>query len=199
MKKIIWIVIVAAIVGYFFNSYMENNARREAERAEAERIEQATKTIVSQMTSRTNAVGDWEAGLSKGEEFRFEPILTVELERLWLQQRPILFIGANKDIATHDQSQYLVLVERNLFGSFEYMFGTELQLSLISSKDRIDVFLKKHPDLFKDYGFKNGVAVVARINSIRTIYVPGEDGGREEVKIGDGELIDIVYTGDVQF
>ena len=199
MKRIVWIIVAVAVVGYFFNSYMENKARREAERAEAERIEQATKTAVSQMASRTNAVRDWEKNLSKGERFRFEPVLTVELERLWLQQRPILFIGAIKDIATHDQSQYVVLVERSLFGSFDYMFGTELQLSLLADKDKVDSFLKEHPDLFKDYGFNNGVAVVARINSIRITYVPGEEGERQEVKIGDGELIDILYTGDVTF
>ena len=199
MKKIVWIVIAAAVIGYFINSYTVNKAKREAERAEAERIEQATKTAVSQMASRTNAIPDWEARLSKGERFRFEPILTVELERLWLQQRPILFIGAIKDVATHDDSQYEVLIERSLYGSFDFMFGTELQLSLLSSKSRIDSFLKEHPDLFKDYGFKNGVAVVARINAIRTVSVPGEEGEREEVKIGDGELLDILHTGDVTF
>lgn len=199
MKKIVWIIIVIVVGGYFINSYMENKARREAERAEEERIEQATKTAVSQMASRTNAVTDWEVNLSKGEKFRFEPILTIELERLWLQQRPILFIGAIKDIATHDQSHYTVLVERSLFSSFEYMFGTELQLSLISDKDTLDDFLKEHRDLFKDYGFKKGIAVVAHINAIRTTYVPGEEAEREEIKIGDGKLIDILYTGDVTF
>lgn len=199
MKRIVWIIAVAAVVGYFFNSYLENKARREAKRAEEERIEQATKTAVSQMVSRTNAVTDWEANLSKGEKFRLEPILTVELERLWFQQRPILFIGAIKDIATHDQTRYMVLVERSLLGSFNYMFGTELQLSLLSNKDRIDSFLKEHPDLFKDYGFNKGIAVVAQIKSIRTSYVPGEKGEREEVKIGDGELMDILYTGGVPF
>lgn len=195
MKRIVWIIAVVIVVGYFVNSYMENKA----ERAEAKRVEQATKTAVSQMVSRTNAVRDWEENLSKGERFRLEPILTVELERLWVQQRPILFIGAIKDIATHDQSQYVVLVERSLFGSFDFMFGTELQLSLLSDKDRVNSFLKEHPDLFKDYGLKNGVVVVARINSIRTTYVPGDEGERKEVKIGDGNLLDILYTGDVTF
>jgi len=199
MKRILWIIVVVGVVAYFFNSYMENKARREAERAEAERIEQATKTAVSQMVSRTNAISDWEETLSKGESFRFEPILTVELERLWLQQRPVLFIGAIKDITTRDQSHYELLVERSLFSSFDHMFGTEIQLSLLSEKETVDSFLKEHPTLFKDYGFKNGVAVVAHINSIRTTYVPGEEGGREEVKIGNGELVDIVYTGDVTF
>lgn len=199
MKKIVWIIIVVAVGGYFINSYMENKAKREAERAKEEKIALATKTAVSQMASRANAVTDWETNLSKGDKFRFEPILTIELERLWLQQRPILFIGAIKDIATHDQSHYTVLVERSLFGSFEYMFGTELQLSLISEKDRLDTFLKEHSELFKDNGFKNGIAVVAHIDSIRTAYVPGEEGEREEVKVGDGKLVDILYTGDITF
>jgi len=197
MKRIIWIIVAVVVVGFFFNSYMENRARREADRAEAEKIEQATKTAISQMVSQTNAERDWEATLSKGERFRFEPILTVELERLWLRQRPILFIGSIKDIATHDQLQYVVTIERSLFGGFDYMFGTELQLSLLSEKNKVDSFLKEHPDLFKDYGLKNGVAVVARIYSIRTIYVPEEEGECEEMKIGDGKLIDILYTGDV--
>ncbi|MFZ5990146.1 MAG: hypothetical protein ACOYWZ_23880 [Bacillota bacterium] len=199
MKKIVWIIIVVAVGGYFINSYMENKAKREAERAKEEKIALATKTAVSQMASRANAVTDWETNLSKGDKFRFEPILTIELERRWLQQRPILFIGAIKDIATHDQSHYTVLVERSLFGSFEYMFGTELQLSLISEKDRLDTFLKEHSELFKDNGFKNGIAVVAHIDSIRTAYVPGEEGEREEVKVGDGKLVDILYTGDITF
>lgn len=199
MKRIVWIIIAVAAVSYFSNSYMEKRAKRETKRVETERLEHATKAAVSKMASRTNSVTDWEANLSKGERFRLEPILTVELERLWMQQRPIVFIGSIKDIATRDQSQYVVLVERSLFSSFDYMFGTELQLSLLSNKDKVDSFLKEHPDLFKDFGFKNGVAVVAQINSIRTTYVTGEEGEREEVKIGDGELIDILYTGDVAF
>lgn len=199
MRKIVWIIVVLVIGGYFINSHMEKKAKRKAEQAEAKRIEQITRTAVSKMVSRANAVEDWESPLSKGEQFRFEQILTVELEKLWLQQRPILFIGAIKDIATYDQSQYVVLVERSLFGSFEHMFRTELQLSLLSGKDKIDSFLKEHPDLFKDYGFKNGVAVVARIKSLRSTYLSKENGTREEVKIGDGELIDILYTGDLQF
>ena len=199
MKKFIWILLALVVGGYFVNSYLEEKATREAERAEAEKIEQATKAAVFQMVLRTDAIDDWALQLSKGERFRFEPILTIELERVWLQDRPILFIGSIKDIATHNQSQYTVLVERSFFGSFVHIFDTELRLSLFSSKEIVDSFLKKHPDFFKNYGFNNGVAVVARIKSIRTINILGEEGEREEVKIGDGELIDIIYTGDALF
>lgn len=199
MKKVICIIVALIIAGYFTNSYLETKAKREAEQAEAKRIEQNIKATVAEMVSRTNAVNDWERRLSKGENFRSEPILTVELERLWLGNQPILFIGAIKDIATYNESYYTLLVERSLLGSFDYLFGTELQLSLKSSKQQIDAFLKQQPNLFKDYGFNNGVAVIARVKTIRTTYVPGEEGARQEVKIGDGELVDIRYTGDVQF
>ena len=199
MKKVILIIVVLVVGGYFVNSYLENKATRKAEQAEAKRIEQAAKSAVAQMVSQTNAVDDWVSRLSKGERFRSEPILTVELESLWLQNRPILFIGSIRDIATQDQSHYTISVESNLSGSFEHMFDTELQLSLISEKGRIDSFLKKNPDLFKNYGFNNGVAVVARIKTVRTTYISGAEGAREEVKIGDGELVDILYTGDILF
>lgn len=195
MKKAIWIIAALVVGGYFVNSYMEN----EAKRAEAKSVRQTIKSAVAEMVSRTGAINDWDLRLSKGEEFRFEPILTVELEKLWLQNRPILFIGSIEDITTHNQSQYTVLVERSLYGSFAHTFDTELQLLLLFSKERINSFLEKHPDLFKDFGFNNGVAVVARINAIRTTYMPGEEGMRKAVKIGDGEMLDIIYTGDVFF
>ena len=199
MKKIIWIIVALVIGGYLVNSYLENEAKRDAERAEAKRVKQTIKSAVAEMVSRTGAVDDWESSLSKGEKFRLSPIFTVELEKLWLENQPILFIGNIKDIATYNESHYIVLIKRNFL--FGYMFGTELQLSLLSSKEHIDSFLKQHPGLFKDngYGFSNGVAVIARVKTIRTTYVPGEEGEREEVRIGEGELVNILYTGDVRF
>ena len=199
MKKIIWIIVALVIGGYLVNSYLENEAKRDAERAEAKRVKQTIKSAVAEMVSRTGAVDDWESSLSKGEKFRLSPIFTVELEKLWLENQPILFIGNIKDIATYNESHYIVLIKKNFL--FGYMFGTELQLSLLSSKERIDSFLKQHPDLFKDsgYGFSNRVAVIARVKTIRTTYVPGEEGEREEVRIGEGELVNILYTGDVRF
>ena len=199
MKRAIWIIVILLISAYFVNSYLENRAKREAEKAEAERIEKTIKTAVAQLVERTNAVHNWGKELSKGEQFRLEPILTIELERLWLTDRPILFVGSIKDISTIDQDNYRIKIERSLFGSFEYMFGTELQLVLQCPKQGVDSFLKDHPDLFKDFGFKDGVAVVANIDEIETIIVSGSEGEREEIKIGKGKCIDILYTGDIQF
>lgn len=195
MKRIIWLIIAVGAVVYFSNSYIEKRAQEKATFVENERLEHATKSAVSQMASRTNSITDWETILNKGKDFGYGSIMTVELERLWMQKRPILFIGSIKDITTHDQSQYAVLVERSVHSTL----GTELQLSLLSNKDRLDSFLKEHPELFEGVQFDNDVAVVAKIDSIRTVYFSEEGGWRKEVKIGEGELIDVLYTGDVRF
>ena len=203
MRKVLSAVALIAIVAYFVNSHIQERTRREAERAEAEReaerIEQLTRLNVSEMIVRTNSSDDWEEILSQGEKFRSTPILTVELERLWLQHRPILFVGAIKDIATHDDAHYRLTIERSLFSSIEYIFDTELQLSLLADIDQIDQFLSEYPELFKDYGFNNGVAVAALLESIETVRYPGEEGQIWEAKVGHGEVVEMLYTGDVFF
>ncbi|MDE0405599.1 MAG: hypothetical protein OXI53_09845 [Nitrospira sp.] len=197
MKKVLWILVVLVVGGYFVNSYLENKATEEAERAEATKKRTQIEAAVSQVVARTDAIDDWESQLNAG-------ILTIELERLWVRPRPILFRGTIKDIFTADLSRYTVLLEKSMF------LGPTLQLSLSSSKEIIDSFLEKHfisshiSSHYPLFGSAENVAVVARIHSIRTrkiqhcecsghqdeLYGYVED---EEVKIGDGELIDILY------
>jgi len=55
MKRVIWIVVILAVVGYFINNYLEDRAKKKAEELERRRIELATKSAVSQMVSRYNA------------------------------------------------------------------------------------------------------------------------------------------------
>jgi hypothetical protein len=79
------------------------------------------------------------------------------------------------------------------------MFDDELGLELKCKRDMLDSFLQKHPDLFSDFGFNNGVAVVADVNEIRTQYFIGEEGTREEMRIGVGDCLAITYTGSLDF
>jgi hypothetical protein len=112
--------------------------------------------------------------------------------------RPVLFIGSIKDISSADADAYHVVVERSLY-NMDYMFATELRLSLSAQKVAIDSFIKKYPKLLAADGFNNGVAVVAKIHSISTSDERDEDGERVEAKTGQGQLIELVYTGDVFF
>lgn len=198
ITKLIWIVVAVAIGVFFVNKLLDDRAKRDAQRAETHRVEQETKTVVSKMAADSNAVTDWDKRLGKDGNYRMSPVLTIELEQLWQGDRPILFIGSIKDISSGVGGDYLVLMERGLFTS-DPMFATELRLSLHAPKALIDPFLAKHPKLFADSGFNNGVAVVAKVQAINTSDERGEDGERVEVKTGLGELLEIQYTGDVFF
>jgi len=189
MKKIIGILVAFVVGGYLINSYIEEMASREAERIEDEMREQAIKSAVSQMVSRTNAIADWESVLADGEEFRFKTVLTIDLEKVWLQDRPILYFGTILDIASHDQSRYRVIVVSDYYiVNSKYRFDADFELSLLADKTVIDAFLADHPNLFDEFNYQNGVAIVARITAIRS-----------ETTVGEGELIDIVYTSDAYF
>ena len=199
MKKAIWIVLVFVIAGYLINSYLTNEKKREEEQAENTRIEKKIKDEISRFASESNAITDWEKILSKGEVVRSEPILTIELEKLWLRKRPILFLGSIKDISTYNKNNYIVLIERGYFSYSKYMFADDLRLSLICKKDVIDTLLSNKPDLFKDSGLYNNIAVTAHLDSIETKEIPNDEGDTDDIKIGDGKLIDIKYLGNIIF
>lgn len=192
MKRIMLTVLVLLLGAYFVKNSMENKAKN----LETERLRNAAKVAVAQLVVRTNAVENWEKYLSKGEQFRLEPILTVELERLWLTDRPILFVGAIKDISSIDQENYKVEIERDWFSSFKDMFMTDLQLSLQCSKQKIDLFLTEHADLFKDDDVKNRVVVIADIDKIESKTASWLETEIGESRIGKGKCIDILYLGD---
>ena len=98
IRRVIWAMVIVLIAAYFIYNYLENKSKEERKKAEAKKTEEALKTSVAELVHGTNAIDNWEETLSKGDEIRMAPILTVELEHLWIGDRPILFVGAIKDI-----------------------------------------------------------------------------------------------------
>ena len=138
VKKIIWIILGIVITGFIINSYMVNYAIKDAKKIDNIRKANAIKSSINDLVSFNGGLNNWEERLGKGEAYRLEPIMTLELEELWLQNRPILFIGYVKDIATYNETFYTLTVEREPFGSSDFEFSTELQLSLHASKYQIN-------------------------------------------------------------
>ena len=113
-----WIAIILGLGAFVVNSHLTEKSKREAQKAEKLRAEEARKAAVAQVTSRHNAVANWEKQLSKGERYRLSPILTIELEQLWQRDRPVLFIGSMKDVSSAGADAYHVLVEKSLFNMY---------------------------------------------------------------------------------
>jgi hypothetical protein len=182
-KRLIFVFTVLAIVAYLVNSYLERIAKEKADREGRETIERSVKASVGKMVSQYNAVSDWREQLSQRQSSKTEKILSVQLERLWLVQRPILFIGSIEDISTIDGQTYRIRIQ-----------------SSRSSETMLDSFLEAHPNLFSGSGpgLKNGVAVIAKIGQIKTHVILGKEV-KEELRMGVGDCLDMTYTGDVRF
>jgi hypothetical protein len=203
IKKSILIITILLICSLLAYNNIGNKANKEYETLATKNVKERTETImhisIVEMVTQTNAIDTWERDLSV-DTVGFRPILTIELERLWLTNRPILFVGTIKDIATIDQDTYEITLNRALFGSSEYtIIVAELQLALQCQKRIINSFLNEHPDLIQNWGIKNkGIAVIADIDELETKTLCGSEDGMKEIKIGKGRCIDILYVGDVQ-
>ena len=198
LKRILWSCIAIALISWIVHKSIENNRIREEKLLEKEKLAETIRADVNALARAYSASSNWVTTLSEGKQYRLKPVLSVELERAWINNSPILFWGSIKDIATLDENHYEVMFERNLWTSMEIMFDTELRLSLKAKKSQIDSFMKIHPDLFEDHGFNNGVAVVARIDEIYSNRMVDPEYGLTEIKTGDGELLDLIYTGDIE-
>ena len=192
MKRALLIIIpillvITYIVYNAVNSHLAYKAKMEAKKAEKERIEKDVGTAVAQLIKRYSAF-DWVKEIESRKEF-YSPILTVELEELWLTDRPTLFIGTIEDISTFDQECYMIKIKGagQIRGNYE--------LALKCPKQKVNSLLEEHPDLAE--GVVSGVAVVANIDKIKTVIVPGYDGGKEDLRIGEGKSIDMVYIEDI--
>jgi hypothetical protein len=188
---------VLALVAWFIQTKVENNRIRDEKRVETQRIEAEIKSDVAILKNSTGASLSWANTLSDGKDYRFKPILSIELEKVWLNQLPILFPGSLNDIATLDEIHYQVTFERSLW-AVKPMFDTSLRLSLKADKKIIDDFMSKNPKLLEHFGFNNSLVVAAKISKIEVSQISDNEGVTSEIRTGVGELIGIVFIGDVE-
>lgn len=196
LNRIIWTCVALALVAWIASTKIENDRVKEEKRAERQLILDEIKSSVTALKKTTGASSNWIDSLSNGEKYRFKPILTIDLEKEWINGSTILFLGALNDIATLDNEHYQVIFEQSLWSGFDTMFDTELKISLKAEKEFIDKFMSANPNLLKDYGFNNGIAVAAQIHKIESSQIADENGVIREVKTGKGVLLDLVFIGD---
>lgn len=141
---------------------------------------EATKTALAELVARTNADDKWKQALRNEKGAWTGRILTIELEKLWLQKRPILFVGAIYDVITRNEREYTIHLGNE----------ADLRLELSCPKEKIDNFLKSNSSIKPDT-FLNRVTFVASIKEIKTEYFATADGSRLQARIGVGECVDV--------
>ncbi len=188
-RAFLFIILILLAVTLIFYAVSRNRAYKAQIESEKTQKEKNLIAAVENLKDRHNAF-DWAKELSNDRDDRFfKPVLTLELEKLWLTDRPTLFIGSIRDISTLDQNRYVLKL------SGFWLMRLDYGLELICSKQTIDSLLEKHPDVVG--GINNGIAVIAKIKNIKSVSVSKNEGETENMRIGEGEAIDIIYVDDL--
>jgi hypothetical protein len=186
MKRIAWTIVsiivcilvsvafVAFLVNSYQRSYQRNKAKEEAERLEAKRKEQAIITAVREMLAKHNAID------------------------------VTFFIGNLEEVSTLDEQNYILRIGPdflpNLILDYSPPSTDQLRLELECSKPMVDSFLKENPNVLSPPCiFDNRVAVIAKISKVETRFVLSVVGTKEEIKIGKGRCLDLLYVWRVRF
>jgi hypothetical protein len=200
------IVLVFAVGGYFtynhFGTKAKEKAKKERIKSEKEGLRESTRAAINKMVSKFDAIDNWDEKLREivGDK-EVREIFTMELQNLWLIDRPILFMGQIEDVANNDDDldTYSISIFYSLYNKFD--FGSRLLVSLKCPKTLLNSFFREHPKVLSD---TNDVAVIAKIKKVSThfervmkIYKKGpEEQDREEYKerefVGIGLCLDII-------
>ena len=120
------------------------------------------------------------------------PVLTAELQRLWVIRRPILFLGSIEDVAINQDDTYQVIVEHDWIGVKNLFLRNNIRVSLrcpeqVATPLIQAVKAKRTPQLGAD------IAIAGVIERIVTTSEKDSDGETTTVLTGVGTCINAVY------
>ena len=115
--------------------------------------------------------------------------MTAELQKLWLQNRPILFVGSIRDVAIVKDGAYEAVIEYNWLGARHMFLQNEIRVNLICPESFATKLIQsakadKALRIFAD------TAVVANIERVETSTEKGADGETVNVLTGVGKCVD---------
>lgn len=167
-------VLLAVVAGAAYcvhSNHQEDLRLKAAQRLARESAEAVVIAEIKEKISSEDALIDWQKTLAGKEGIRLSPIVSVELQQLWLGGRPILFIGNLKDIALTQDKNYKVLLQYN---SRKHRFlGTDIYLEATCSPEQTSALLQLAKDRPLAAGFNADTAIVAKVQEV--VRKPGDE------------------------
>ena len=187
-RYLVALVLIAGIGYWGYSARQDHLESGERQRAREAR-QHALKLAVADMASRTNAVTDWTETLAGAKKMSRGPILTAELQRLWLQNRPVLFVGSVRDVAIDKDHSYQVTIEYNQIGGRPMFLDNEIRVSLLCPES-FATQLTQTIMANKSLSFYADTAVIASIEKVETSIEKGAEGDTVRVLTGVGKCMD---------
>ena len=162
--------------------------RSAATKKHAEDRQAAAKLIVNDLARKSGAIVDWKEQLGSTDFAALNRVYSVDVERILISQKPVLFLGVLEDVASDDQKN------DSLFIRDKSLFFPEIRLHLTCPKVVVDSLLmavKKD----KESLYAGGIAVTALIAKVdHQMFFDGKE--THHIFIGQGKCVDIVHIGD---
>jgi len=190
-RYVIGFLIVVGL-GYWAYSSWQERVETEGKRLEQEARCEVLRNSVAEMAAKSNAVTNWPASLASGKRSRRSPVLTAELQKLWVIERPILFIGNIKDITINKDGTYQVIVEHNCTGNRPIFLYNNIRISLRCPESLATPLLQAVRSEQTLRHFANA-AVTGVIERIVTTSENDSDGDTSNVLTGVGKCVNALY------
>ena len=168
------LLLVAVLVKCGHSAY-EDHQLKQRHQTEAKNEEERLILSLHELALRTQANVGWAKQLAGGKRYRRSPILTAELQDVWLHKAPILFVGILKDVAKNADGTYRVQLQYgDGYDGHRFMY-TQIRLEVQCSAELTAplLILGRNPSR---RGYFPDAAVVAAVSDVRVedIKVPEE-------------------------
>jgi hypothetical protein len=162
------------------------------EKARAKRVveDKALRASVNEFAKTANADTTWIKSVNELRDKSLNPVYSVDLERLWIIGRPVLFVGGLENVESRSDTNYQLSISE-----WGYLL-LKLRLEVTCPKPKVDPILGRiASDRSNVKVNPGGVALAAQIERISSRTSDGE--GSMTVLTGHGQCADLRYIGDV--
>ena len=184
-----WAHALAAIVALSLISCSQSSSpdqRKDRAAADTE-LEARLKTTLTELGKRSDADISWMTSFRDRRGPLFQSRYTVDLEKLWLIDRSIVFIGILADVATESEADCRLIVESTDFKK------PLLRLQILCAKSQVAPILAQVSS--DRESLTPGVVLSAKITHLEHSTEPDKEGTKGVIT-GYGRCVAISYVGD---
>ncbi len=173
----------------WWQSVDDENIRQAARNQER----QAVGAMVMSMASKANANTEWKDQLVKRYEGKPARLLTADVQKAWVQERPILFVGTLDDVIASTNGTFDLVATLAFVDSMQ--FDQSLRISA-SCPPTVAIPVIESARKKSRPTFRPDIAIVALIDRVDTQIERIAEGDSVTAIVGIGRCISATYLPD---
>jgi hypothetical protein len=196
MKKVVNYLPITVIIIVIIISVNRCGKRNSEEKEEKQRIEAAEErrvdSIKSELFTNYSIEYDWISKLLGENGYRIEPIKTVELQELMIENNTVFFDTYIKDLTRSDNDCYLIEFGMSLKSHEILLLEDEFEISASLDKHFYDSLTTYYPEVLhaKRAKFTQSIFIIVEVESLDKERITDEDGNHLNLWRGTGKLLD---------